>query len=137
MNAGIEKKGNDVHITQFDYKENEYPYTTIEMALKFMAAASMSKEVKEVPIFNIDSLGYNLSSVFQMLDTNKKYDDFTGDFLFPYYSALFKSGNAETFMLYIQQKSGRRGIEKWLHENEAKIDSLAKFENNYVWEIKN
>jgi len=88
-------------------------------------------------LFNIDSLGYDLSSVFQILDGNKKHNDFTGDFLFPYYSALLKSGNAQTFMFYIQQKSGRRGIEKWLNENEAKLDSLAEFENNYSLETDN
>jgi len=137
MKSGIEKKDKDVHITQFATKENEYPYAIIEMALKFMAAASLTEEAKDMPIFNTDSLGYDLSSIFQMLDEDKKYNDFTGDFLFPYYSALLKSGNAQAFMFYIQQKSGRRGIEKWLNENEAKLDSLAEFENNYPWKIEN
>jgi tetratricopeptide (TPR) repeat protein len=136
MNAGVHKKDSNINISVLSLDEKDNPYATIEFGLKMMSAANLSGDVKEISLFNPDSFGYDFSMIFEMLKADKKYNDFIGINLFPYYLALVKSGNAQTFMFYIQQNSNRRGIKKWLTENNAKIDSLADFENNCKWEIK-
>mgnify|MGYP000999288019 CR=1 FL=1 len=54
---------------------------------------------------------------------------------FKYLSDVYKAGLAEVFTYYIYSQSGIEEVEKWLKNNQDKVDAFRKWVQEYNWDI--
>lgn len=138
--SGFAKKTGDKTISitlnpsALDSKKNKADnFAITEMALALGAALDHTDSVKQF-VTPADRLKNKLE-IFAEIDSEGKKGFFT-DFYVPFFKAMREAGYLETAANMILARSDDDQVKNWISSNETKLNSFAKWIQEYKWSEK-
>lgn len=138
-NENVKKTGEKEISITLDSNSLESEFSTVEMILPLMVAASQdpaNKDKTEMEKF-AEHTGVVFSSLKDMLDTrteeNKETNKFSmwWNFYIPFFNNMTEAGQVEAYSYYINV-SIDKDARDWLQQNTEKYDSLNKWLDDYL-----
>jgi tetratricopeptide (TPR) repeat protein len=133
--ASAGKNANEINIfMDLSAKKDEGDFGSIDLILGLSKAVSLSEENKnkseaEKLISQFDTV----LAVLSEMESKKLQSSFTGKYYAPYFIELKRLKYVEPFVYYTHRGSNLPGVEKWLEQNNARVEEFLNWSKNYRW----
>jgi len=128
---GVKKEADD-KITVNISPDDKSDFATTELVLGLSQAMSYDDKNKDkTEVEKLIDITKSFFDIVTETDDKKKKDDIWWNFYLPFFGALNKSGNTETFCYYICVSSKESGAAAWLGGNTQKVGEFAAWYKEY------